>query len=180
MSTIGLLWFFNKRNCVTILTFFASNLETWEIQTHCVALLTGRYIHVDRPAFTWLAMLMTGAKKVPGHQQQSYWLGRHGRDSSVTWGRVYSYPFLLWWLWEYVYLIFNIIIKSEVWPISPLFRVRSWNNGISHQLHCMFSIKPHCICFVMIWMRKFYLESIKLVAKFSCQSTITTIFEAHV
>ena len=44
-------------------------------------------------------------------------------------GCVFSvYPFPLWWLREYT-LCLIIIIKSEVWT-NPLFRVRSWNNGM--------------------------------------------------
>ena len=67
------------------------------------------------------------------------------------WGRVFSvYPFPLWLLREYT-LCLIIIIKSEVWSMNyyPLFRVRSWNNGMRCMSLYFMAISPNvtALCF---------------------------------
>ena len=37
-------------------------------------------------------------------------------------------PFILWWLWEYMYFI--LLLSSNRKSDLPLFRVRSWKNGM--------------------------------------------------
>ena len=46
------------------------------------------------------------------------------------WGCVFSvYPFLLWWLREYIYFVL-LSTSNRKYEYCPLFRVRSWNNGV--------------------------------------------------
>ena len=53
------------------------------------------------------------------------------------WGCVFSvYPLPLWWLREYIYILSYYHHQIGSMNYCPLFRVRSWNNGV----HCMFSI----------------------------------------
>ena len=53
------------------------------------------------------------------------------------WGCMFSiYPFLLWWLREYIYFVLlSSYYHHQIGSMNyyPLFRVRSWNNG----LRCM-------------------------------------------
>ena len=46
------------------------------------------------------------------------------------WGCVFSvYPFPLWWLREYIYFVL-LSSSNRKYELLPLFRVRSWNNGV--------------------------------------------------
>ena len=63
-----------------------------------------------------------------------------------TWGCVFSvYPFPLWWLREYIYLSYY---HHQIGSMNycPLFRVRSWNNGV------------RCVSFCILILAFVYLE----------------------
>ena len=67
-----------------------------------------------------------------------------------------AYPILLWLLWECV-LNLIIIINSEVWLI-PLYRVRSWNNGMR--------------CMLYYVLRKIQLQDIDLKCRWNLEISI--------
>ena len=64
-------------------------------------------------------------------------------------GCVFSvYPFPLWWLREYMYTVYTLsCYHHQIGCMSyyPLFRVRSWNNG----MHCM------SLYILIVWSQQF-------------------------
>ena len=67
--------------------------------------------------------------------------GQSTHSSFMQYSWVYlAYPFLLWWWWEYVHFILFSHSNRSMTHL-PLFKVRSWNDGMC----CMsFYIFMHC------------------------------------
>ena len=69
------------------------------------------------------------------------------------WGCVFSvYPFLLWWLREYIYTLSYYHHQIGSMNYYPLFRVRSWNNGVRCMSFCILMIYIYS-CFIA-WFSK--------------------------
>ena len=61
-----------------------------------------------------------------------------------------AYPFLLWWLREYIYTLSYYHHQIGSMDYYPLFRVRSWNNGVRCMSFYILMVHSYMFCWMFL------------------------------